>query len=123
VKNQVRIFNVLLLVALYLVAIGVSANSHASSAQQNSSQGQQQSSFSTTNAAVLYHTSQIEIAGVNTVVLASKNFKPQLEKLWALAIASETLFTTEQTQYAVFSSNLLINIRKSDLIFPFHYFW
>lgn len=41
----------------------------------------------------------------------------------AILKLSERLFKSGYAQYAAFSAGFPLNFRKSDIIFPFHYFW
>ena len=43
--------------------------------------------------------------------------------LWATQKLHEQIIASEITQYICLSKNILIKYRKSDNIFPFHYFW
>jgi hypothetical protein len=114
---------VLLLVAIYVFAIGVSARSYPPQGSHVSSSYQQQTSFSAVQSTLYDHTTQADISGYGVNILPIKEFKNQFEKLIAISSAFEFLIETESSQYTKFSINLLINYRKTDLIFPFHYFW
>ncbi len=83
---------------------------------------EQKDYFSTVSSFLLQHTA------VNTSVshgayVSFEEFKSELEKPWIGTRALEVLFVAKQSQYLVFSKNLLINFQKIDCIFPFHYFW
>ncbi|SRR5690606_6454027 len=54
---------------------------------------------------------------------SSFSFKNSSSGYALLLKCSKQLFAVTFKQYITFSANLLIRDRKSDLIFPFHYFW
>ena len=122
-KNKSRFFGVLLLVAIYSFAIGVSAHSNTFPSQQITSNSDSQSSYSPLKFIVSNHTSQVGSTNSTVNTLPVKEFKNHVENLWALVNAFELRNKTESAQYTKFWSSLLINYRKTDLIFPFHYFW
>jgi hypothetical protein len=123
VDNKKRFFSVLLLIAIYAFAIGVSVRSHPPLIFNSVASNEYQSSLSPIQSPIYYHTAQVDISGKTVNTLPSKDFKIQLEELVAFTNAFEFLTESENTQYTKFAINLLINYRKTDLIFPFHYFW
>ncbi len=61
---------------------------------------------------------------VNTLTtLSVLTLENPLHQLWIISKVTEQLFETEYSQYSRFSINFLIQHRKKDIIFPFHYFW
>jgi len=123
VDNKHRFFSVLLLIGLYAFASGVSARSHPPLIFNSEASNAYQSSLSPIQPTIYYHTAQVDISGKTVNTLPIKDFKNQLEALVACSNVFEFLTESENTQYTKFAINLLINYRKTDLIFPFHYFW
>jgi hypothetical protein len=69
------------------------------------------------------HTVQTE----NSVTVCSHNnpltVKNTYKEFSAANIADEQLFVCSFLQYNFYSHKLLVRLQKTDLIFPFHYFW
>ena len=51
------------------------------------------------------------------------SFKSSSYGYAALLKSAEKLFSSEFNRYISFLGNFTVKYRKSDLIFPFHYFW
>ncbi len=64
--------------------------------------------------------SEISLAGYQSRFQAEEN---SFVKFYLSIDFSETLVLVRLNHYTVFYNNCLIASRKSDLIFPFHYFW
>jgi len=123
VKSKIRILGVVLLTVIYCFAIGVTVTTPISSNSQiysTTSQEEYGIDFSTK---LFYHISQSEISVENYSNQPTLNFKNPFNTLWVHAETTEQLFESVIAQYISIAKNLLINYRKSDLIFPFHYFW
>jgi hypothetical protein len=126
VKTKIRILSVVLLTAIYCYAIGIAtATSTQANPQYYSTTSEKEYclDFSTK---LFYHTSQYESSVDNCNNQPTLNIKNPFgffNTLWAHAKTTEQLFESVITQYINIAKNLLIRYRKSDLIFPFHYFW
>jgi hypothetical protein len=126
VKTKIRILSVVLLTAIYCYAIGIAtATSTQANPQYYSTTSEKEYclDFSTK---LFYHTSQYESSVDNCNNQPTLNIKNPFgffNALWAHAKTTEQLFESVITQYINIAKNLLIRYRKSDLIFPFHYFW
>lgn len=75
------------------------------------------------NSHAFSHTLQSEITIGNVYNLPTPNFKKTSAWQWVSTKQSENILDEEFFSYVEKSSNLLINYRKSDLLYPFHYFW
>jgi len=121
-KNRVKILNVVLLTAIYCFAISVVKPYSYADAQGNSTNSGEQY-FSVLKTELFCHTSQSE-SSVNILNnLPSSCFKNPFNGIWAISKISEQLFGSTFAQYTTVSRSLLIHHRKTDMIFPFHYFW
>lgn len=121
-KTNIRILSIVCLIAVYCLAIGGGTKSYAlsnSGQKEVSSQEQFNICLSTK---LFCHTFLFENA-VNNNSLPVPNLKNSFIDVWAITNSLEALFETIFSQYSRFSTNTLINHRKSDIIFPFHYFW
>jgi hypothetical protein len=123
VKNKIKKLSVLILAAIYCFAIGFVTKSLNYSDFGNKQQASQESSFTVFSSKLFCHTSQSE-SSVNIFNnLPASSFKNPFSGLWAISNTTEQLFKTAFSQYANIARNFLIQHRKTDIIFPFHYFW
>lgn len=122
-KNNFRILSVAFLIATYCFAIGVVTKSHAYFDFKDHSTPSQEQYFSDFATKFYCHTSPSESSVNNYNNFPSLSFKNPFNGLWASAKATEQLYETAFSQYTNTSRNFLIQLRKVDIIFPFHYFW
>jgi hypothetical protein len=114
---------VIFLTAIYCFAIGVGTNSLAHSDFHSSPAPSQEKFIANLSPKLFCHTTQFESSVNNFNNLAAANFKNLFSGFCAIVKATDQLFETEFSQYTSFSGNILIHHRKSDIIYPFHYFW
>ncbi len=70
------------------------------------------------------HTQQSETLIHISDNISTPNVKFQFKGFWkAYAVRSELIIEAAIAQLNTFTKTVLIFHRKSDLIFPFHYFW
>lgn len=119
-KNSIRILGATVLLAIYCFAISVVTTSLSRSQFQKIDQDKY---FSNVTSNLYFHTSPSESSVNNFTNFASPVFKNVYTGLWAIVKAIEHVSEAEFSQYTITSGNFLINYRKSDIIFPFHYFW
>ncbi len=122
-KSSIRILSVFFLTAIYFFAISVVTKSLGHSDFHNEQQSSQEKYFSDFSTKLFCHNSQSEslVNSFNNLPLPS--FKNPFNGLWAITKATEQLFGTAFSQYTNISRNFLIQHRKAEIIFPFHYFW
>jgi hypothetical protein len=123
VNNSIRILGVVFLTAIYSFAIGVVTKSLAHSDFNINSTTSQEQCFSEFSIKFFCHTSKFESSVNNYINQTVPCFKNPFNGLWAIAKTTEQLFEIAFSQYTNISRNFLIEYRKSDIIFPFHYFW
>ncbi|CAM3313537.1 hypothetical protein [Zobellia roscoffensis] len=120
--NSVRkIFSLFLLTAIYCCAVGMGINPDQNLTIESHEHSQKES-VSAVTAKLYCHTSESE----TLIDSPSSNTSNQFEgsdKLWGTQKTSERTFESKLAQYTRFSQNLLISKRRTDIIFPFHYFW
>ena len=121
VKNTGRYFGALLLTAIYCFAISFVSKSSLYASSPSGTFQEQKESFSPLTSVLLQHTATIAVS--SSAHVSFEGFKSGVEKLCIGSVTAEVFLQSEFSQYFVFSKNLLINSRKTDLIFPFHYFW
>ena len=83
----------------------------------------QEKYFSTIPTILSPHTSQSESSVNNFNNFPAPGFKNLFDGLWAITKTTEQFYEAVFSQYTSFSINFLIQHRKTDIIFPFHYFW
>jgi hypothetical protein len=123
VKSSFRILSVVFLTAIYCFAIGVVTKSFAHSDFKDYPTSSQEKIISDFSTKLFCHTSQSESSVNNINNLPAPSFKNPFNGLWAITKTTEQLFETAFSQYTNISRNFLIQHRKTDIIFPFHYFW
>lgn len=122
-KNFNRIIAALVLTIIYCFAIVVVSNSHASTNVHGPIKSEKVNYFSEVSTNILSHTSTQESSLKKFNNFPALNFKYPFSGIWGIIKTTEDLYRCEYSQYAYASINFLIEYRKSDLIFPFHYFW
>ena len=123
VKSSVRILGVTVLAALYCFAVHIVTYSQLSSGHGNHQTTEQEQYLATVSSSLFHHTSEAERSVSNLTNFPVPNFKNLIDKLWLITQSTGRLLEAKFAQYCHFSVNFLIHFRKSDLIFPFHYFW
>jgi len=123
VKNTVRILSVLLLTVIYCYAIGTVGASVVPTDAKGALNTQQEKYTLNVASQLFCHTSQTENAVSSPTQLPIPSFKNPFDPQWAAIKAAEQFFETEFYQYSRVSRNFLIQYRKADHLFPFHYFW
>lgn len=122
-KDRIRLHFVVLLTMLYCFAIGTINVSPAFPGFQDTGSASEIERISVWSSKLYCQTSPSESSINNNNNLPAKPHKTQFAGSWAILKVSNQLFETELTQYSELTRNVLIKFRKSDLIFPFQYFW
>lgn len=124
VKKIFRIFAILTIFILYGFVLSLYSNNafidnYISS--QTTSEAKQYNSL--TSSCLLCHTAQTGCSiavHTNGSLSLHKNFFSEFS---ICLRASEQLFFVAFSQYRFYSQNLLGRLQRTDIIFPFHYFW
>lgn len=122
-KSNIKTLNVVFLTAIYCFAIVFVAKTVAHFDFKDISTSSQEKITSDFSTKLFCHTSQSESSVNNINNLPTPNLKKPFNGLWVITKTIEQLFETAFSQYTNISRNFLIQHRKSDIIFPFHYFW
>jgi len=122
-NSNLRFACISFLTTIYCFAIVVVIKSVTFSDFQGNSNTTQEQYFSEFSTKLFSHTLQSESSVNNTNNLPTPNFKNPFNGIWAITKTTERLFETAYSQYTNISKNFLIQYRKTDIIFPFHYFW
>jgi len=123
VKNDIKTSSVLLFIAIYCFAIGVGLKSSVLYDIQQTQTTEQEKSISTVSANLFCHTSQSENSLNSLKDFPTPSLKKSIKSLWASTETTEQFLEIAFSQYAFFSTNLLIRYRKANIIYPFHCFW
>ncbi|MCB9360920.1 MAG: hypothetical protein H6587_05850 [Flavobacteriales bacterium] len=121
-KNSFRIFSICILLAIYCFAISIANNLPYNAFIENQT-NKQTHYFSSQSSNLFYHTEQQLEPSLNDY---EGLYFPDFENANTRCLiinASVQLFKTELLQYYNFSKLFLIKYRKTDIIFPFQYFW
>lgn len=121
-KNNIKIVSILCFVAIYCAAIGGSVKSFSPSNFDQKEISSQENLEGYISTKLFCHTYLFEKAENNTN-LPVPNLKNSFIDVCGINKNLEAIFETIFSQHSDFSTNTLINHRKSDIIFPFHYFW
>lgn len=123
-KKVFRIFSLLTISALYSFVISLySSNAfidNCTFSQTNSDTKQYSSLISST---LLCHTAQTESSITVHNNAPPSSLKNPFSEFSACLRTTEQLFFNVFSQYHFYSQNLLVRLQKTDIIFPFHYFW
>lgn len=122
-KKSVRTWSAAFLVAIYCLAVGAVTESLWRSDFSGNPASAHEHVLSDFSAKLFSHTSQSESSVNISGNLPAPCFKNLASDLWAIIKASGQRIETAYSLYLTHSGNMLINYRKSDRIFPFHYFW
>ena len=122
-KSNFRIINVAVLLVIYCFAIVASNNSLINADFSGNKFSSQEKIISNSFEKLFCHTKHSETSFNNYNNLPGPGFENKLSGFYAFLKAREQLIESEFSQYTTFAEAVLINQRKSDLIFPFHYFW
>ncbi|AVI51125.1 hypothetical protein C5O00_08035 [Pukyongia salina] len=122
-KDSVKHFGALILTAIYCFAVSIAANVPLNTEFQNNLNSGQEHNFAPTSHNLLSHTVQsefsVEIVGIDPAPDTYDNTHNDT----SLYNSKESVLSAEFTQYNNYSVNFLIQQRKADLLFPYHFFW
>lgn len=123
-KKVFRIFSLLTISALYSFVISLYSSNvfidNFTFSQTNSDTKQYSSLVSSY---LLCHTSQTESSITVHNNAPPSSLKNPFSEFSACIRTTEQLFFVTFSQYRFYSQNLLVRLQKTDIIFPFHYFW
>ncbi len=123
-KDKFRITITVFFTAVYCLAIGVVNQSRTDSPVHENPTSSQEKFISDLSSKLFSPTIASESVVTNfTSNSSSPGFKSPLAGCDVIFKAIAQRFETAFSQYANFSRNFRIKHKKSDFIFPFHYFW
>jgi hypothetical protein len=122
-KKSVRIVGVAILAAIFCFSASLVSSSPIHSADQNQLTIEQEQSLAVISSSFSFHQSQSENSVNSFQKIPVPNFKRFSDKHWSITQFYDQLFESKFVQYCNSSRSFLIQLQKSDIIFPFHYFW
>ncbi len=123
-KNRVKLFGFSILTAMYCLAVSAVLPPPISAGYAHHQTTGQEQYLAVNPYSLFGHTAQTE-SPANSFVnnFPVPDFRKLFDKHGLVSRSIERLFASTLTQYGRFSEIFLIQPQKSDLIFPFHYFW
>jgi len=122
--DKLRNFSVVILTVIYLSGSGILPGSKNILPFQNTSANRHQSQYSRLVVSALYYGVTEPERSVSELTHCQViNFKNTFNSLDGIIKVTGFLFETRFFQYTKLSENFLVQYRKADIIFPFHYFW
>lgn len=122
-RDQFRNITAVILTTIYCLAIAVVMNSYAGSGFYADEPGTQEKVISEFSVQLIGLNPRTESSVNASSNIPQANVKEYYTDDWNAIKATERLFIAEFTQYICFTGNIPVNYRKTDLLFPFQYFW
>jgi len=124
-KKVVSFFVTVIIILLYCFASGTINRGLSNSPSIHESDADLEEEGYYLAVSVNYLGSALQAETVTSIFNAPTffSFKNSLYGYAALLKFADNLFSIKFNQYISFSGNFTVKYRKSDLIFPFHYFW
>lgn len=124
-NSKIKVFFISLLLVLYAFSIQIFSGNYFTT--DNSINTIHKFSVKTELVAdISFHTSQnlINLNTFNNLSIPNYDIKfNPIEKYFTNSYFFDKLFSTDLNLYILGSTKILLHYRKSDIIFPFHYFW
>ena len=122
-KRMIKVLGVYFLTAIYCIAILIVTNNYFHTAFPSKSTVSNEQYFTDISAKLLNHTPKSENNISNKDNLPNSISKKNFEENGNLLNKQSNLFDLRFKQYSNLLNKILIHTRKSDFLFPFHYFW
>jgi hypothetical protein len=122
-KVKMRIVSALLLTLIYSYAVSISMQSVFLTDIRDVHSSEHKTFLLSVTASICGSPSAKEVTSFAKTSQFSTHDSKKPFSPGELIQTEEPLIRSELSQYEHFSTNLLIQFRKTDKIFPFHYFW
>lgn len=123
VKNKFKILSIVVLTAIYCLAIAPVNLAFSHSNYGDKLDFSQEKTLSDLSVKLFYPSSQSESSVSDINNLSGLNLNSSFVAIGVFNRSTEGLMQSLFSQYIRFWENLLLRHKKSNLIFPFHYFW
>lgn len=121
-KRLVKISSVVLIAAIYLLAANVVNNVSVLQISQQIDKSENASFVSTASMNLFCYTNENTGKVNNPVTPVVNLLKISDSKLAEDPVITNKIYKTEFTRYSLFSINLLIELKITNLLYPFNYF-
>jgi hypothetical protein len=123
VRKRIKIFSVYILAIIYCLAVVFVNQSQVQISHYSKPSLSNEKSFSDISSKLFSHTPLSDKSLNNKYNLPVPSSHNNLRDYWGMIHQMGGLFDTRYKQYLSFSKNILVNLRKIQFLFPFHYFW
>lgn len=123
VIKQLKIIVIFCLSLLYCLIISTCNGNVTTNRFDYKTQSQQEFKAQNSISDFLIRTERSESVSSLNRTIPRTTFKNHVNHYWPNSIILELLLFCFSSRYSFFSDPPVVNFRKSDLIFPFHYFW
>jgi hypothetical protein len=123
VRKRIKIFSVYILAIIYCLAVVFVNQSQVQIPHYSKPSLSNEKSFSDISSKLFSHTPLSDKSLNNKYNLPVPSSHNNLGDYWGMIHQMGGLFDTRYKQYLSFSKNILVNLRKIQFLFPFHYFW
>ena len=122
-RKRIKIFSVYLLAIIYCLAVVFVTQSQVQISHYSKPSLSNEKSFSDISSKLFSHTPLSDKSLNNKYNLPVPSSHHNFGDYWGMIHQTSGLFDTRYKQYLSFSKNILVNLRKVQFLFPFHYFW
>jgi hypothetical protein len=123
VKKRIKIFSVYILAIVYCLAVVLVTQSQVQISRYSKPSLSNEKSFSDISSKLFNHTPLSDKSLNNKYNLPVPTSHNHFGDYWGMIHQIGGLFDTRYKQYLTFSKTILVNLRKINFLFPFHYFW
>lgn len=122
-KNSLKIGSVIIVIAYYSYTLGMISALPILTVNDSTQKTAHVFYLSALSDNYICYAPQKENSTGNTENISESNIRLLISNHWEILKAIKHQFDSEFSQYSRFSSNLLIKLSKTIIIFPFNYFW
>lgn len=122
-KQKIKVFSVYLLAIIYCLAVVFVTRSQVQISRYSKPSLSHEKSFSDISSKLFSHTPLSDKSLHNKYNLPVPTSHNNFGDYWGMIHRIGGLFNTRYKQYLTFSKTILVNLRKIQFLFPFHYFW
>lgn len=122
-RKRIKNFSVYVLAIIYCLAVVLVTQSQVQNSHYSKPSLSNEKSFSDISSKLFSHTPLYDKSLNNKYNLPVPSSHNNFGDYWGMIHLMGGLFDTRYKQYQSFSKNILVNLRKIQFLFPFHYFW
>ena len=121
-KNGIRITGIVLISLLYCYSIGM-VNGYSTNPISKKVETTNQVFYSSADSVSKFYDISQTKTSVNTFNNLPSPIKNEFNNIWSVLKYAEQFVFTKITQHLIPATDFLILFQKTDIIFPFNYFW